>query len=300
MALPVFLLDRLQAQYGAETANRILDGYAVQRAVTLRANTLRATAVQVADALRRADIGFDTVPWSDTAFLLRDVREEAVRRLPLYEEGDVYLQSLSSMLPPVVLAPAEGCDILDMTAAPGSKTTQMAALTGNRAFITACERDPVRAERLRYNLQKQGATRVSVLVADARKLDSFLSYDSILLDAPCSGSGTLSLSNEKGLQAFSEALVRNSAKLQTALLAKALSLLKPGHEMVYSTCSILAEENENVVKRVIGGVAEVVPIAFDGMDELPLLPTAIPGALCVCPTERYEGFFLVKLRKKKK
>ena len=297
--IPAFLTERLQAQYGAEAASRIAEGYAAQRAVTLRVNTLRSTPEQVGQALQNAAIGYDGVPWSKEAFVLHGVREEAVRRLSLYDEGGVYLQSLSSMLPPIVLAPAEGSDILDMTAAPGSKTTQLCALTGGRAFITACERDPVRAERLRYNLQKQGCSRVSVLVADARKLDSFLSYDSILLDAPCSGSGTLSLSNEKGLRAFSEALVRNSAKLQAALLSKALTLLKPGHEMVYSTCSVLAEENEDVVRRVIGQTAEVVPVTFEGCDDLPLLPTKIPGALCVCPTERYEGFFLVKLRKRK-
>ena len=114
MVLPVFLTERLQAQYGAETAARIMDGYAAQRAVTLRANTLKASPVQVADALQSAGIGFDTLPWSGTAFLLRDVREDAVRRMPLYDEGGMYLQSLSSMLPPIVLAPAEGSDILDI------------------------------------------------------------------------------------------------------------------------------------------------------------------------------------------
>lgn len=77
------------------------------------------------------------------------------------------------MLPPLALAPQEGADILDMAAAPGGKTAQMAAMTGNRANITACEINQIRAEKLKYNLEKQGATRVNIMVRDARKLEDF-------------------------------------------------------------------------------------------------------------------------------
>ena len=295
--IPDFLKNRLAVQYGEETAQRILDGYTVRRRVSLRVNRLKTTPEAVKAALDAAGIGYETVLWSEDALLLTDADETAVRALPPYEEGQIYLQSLSSQLPPIALAPKAGYDILDMAAAPGGKTTQMAALTGGKSFITACEKDAVRAERLRYNLQKQGATRVSVLVTDARKLDVHLSYDAILLDAPCSGSGTLSEAHPNGIRAFSEALVRNSATLQATLLEKAVALLKPGHEMVYSTCSILKEENEEVVKRVQKAV-EILPVELAGKEDLSLLPTAIPEAVCVCPNERYEGFFLVKLRKK--
>ena len=95
------------------------------------------------------------------------------------------------MIPPLVLAPRQGETVLDMAAAPGGKTTQMAALSGNAALITACEKNRIRAERMQFNLQRQGATRVSVMVEDARRLDDLFSFDRILLDAPCSGSGTI-------------------------------------------------------------------------------------------------------------
>ena len=114
------------------------------------------------------------------------------------------------MLPPIILEPKEGENILDMAAAPGGKTTQMAALTNNKAFITAVEKNKIRAERLKYNLQKQGVGCVNVMLEDARKLSDFFSFDKILLDAPCSGSGTMSIFDKN----FNEELIKRSSKIQ--------------------------------------------------------------------------------------
>ena len=123
--------------------------------------------------------------------IIEDAREPEIQELPIYKEGGIYLQSLSSMLPPLFLGPKAGESVLDMAAAPGGKTTQMAAMTGNQAQITACEKNKARSEKLKYNLEKQGASGTYVMVEDARKLDDFFSFDRILLDAPCSGSGTV-------------------------------------------------------------------------------------------------------------
>ena len=97
---------------------------------------------------------------------------------------------------------------------------------------------------------------------------------------------------------FSKQLIDRSSSVQKTLLSKAIKLLKPGHEMVYSTCSILSCENEDIVAHSIKNEnVEIVPIHFEGMEELPLLPTKINGTLCICPTELYEGFFVAKIRK---
>ena len=298
--IPAFLTQMLLAQYGEETAAQIMAGYEARRAVTLRANTLKTDGQAVREALAAAGIGWEAVPWSEEAMILPEVREDAVQALALYERGEVYLQSLSSMIPPLVLEPkAEEC-ILDMAAAPGGKTTQMAAISGNLAQITACEKNKIRADRLKFNLERQGASRVTVMQTDSRQLDDFFRFDKILLDAPCSGSGTLSTA-PNGAKGFSKELIERSVKTQEALLKKALTLLKPGHEMVYSTCSILEKENEGVLRRVLPGAqAEIVPIDAARFAGMPLLPVTLPGTLCICPDALYEGFFVAKIRKKDK
>ena len=181
-------------------------GYAAQRAVSFRVNTLKATVPAVLEQLQTAGIATTPVAWSETAFFCTDSTKEAqLQALSCYENGEIYLQSLSSMLPPIVLQPQPKQEILDMTAAPGGKTTQMAAMTQNQANIMACELHAIRAEKLKYNVEKQGAKRVTVSVTDARRLSPYFSFDRILLDAPCSGSGTLSLHTGAGLQNFSPA-----------------------------------------------------------------------------------------------
>ena len=175
----------------------------------------------------------------------------------------------------------------------------MAAITDNKAHITACEMNTIRAERLKYNIEKQGASSVYCMVKDARNIDDFFSFDQILLDAPCSGSGTLNINDDKLKKYFTEKLIQKSVKAQTALLRKAIKILKPGHEMVYSTCSILQEENENVVNEILkNGNIEIVQIENEFVKDLPLLPTKIDGTLCIMPNELFEGFFVAKLKKK--
>lgn len=296
MNIPAFLTEKLTAQYGEETARRIFAGFEAKRKTTLRVNRLKAEPEQIVSALTDAGISVKTVPWSEDALILENADEEAVAALPMFERGEIYMQSLSSMIPPLVLGAQAGENVLDMAAAPGGKTTQIAALTRGGAMITACERNKMRAERLSYNVKKQGANRVTVMNMDARQLDDFFAFDRVLLDAPCSGSGTVT---EGSRGQFSKEYLDRTVKMQKTLLDKAIRLLKPGRELVYSTCSVLKEENEEVVAAALkkDGV-QLVPIDADAFEGVPLLPTAFPGVMCVCPDERYEGFFVAKMRKK--
>ena len=198
MNIPAFLTERLTAQYGEETARRIAAGFEAGRKTTLRVNRLKAEPAQIAAALADAGISARRVPWSEDALVLEGAGEAAVAALPMFENGEIYMQSLSSMIPPLVLGAQAGENVLDMAAAPGGKTTQIAALTGGGALITACERNKMRAERLEYNVKKQGASRVTVMNMDARQLDDFFAFDRVLLDAPCSGSGTVTEGSFQG------------------------------------------------------------------------------------------------------
>lgn len=300
MNVPEFLINMLEEQYGEKVTNTILQGYQAKRKTTLRVNTIKTTNREIKEKLKKANIPFEEVVWNENAIILQDMDENQIRKLGMYENGEIYLQSLSSMLPPMILEPKEKENILDMAAAPGSKTTQIAAMTNNQCMITACEMNGVRAERLKYNLEKQGVTCSYVMVTDARRLDDFFSFDRILLDAPCSGSGTLYGYDEKLKKTFTTKLIQKSMESQIALLKKAIRLLKPGKEMVYSTCSILTNENEDVIEKVLkGGNVEIVPINLEGdLADIPLLPVKIPGTVCVCPNELFEGFFIARIRKK--
>ena len=194
------------------------------------------------------------------------------------------------------MEPKEYEDILDMAAAPGGTTTEIAALTNNNSKITAVEFNKIRAEKLRYNIKKQGCSKVYVLEADSIKLDDFFKFDNILLDAPCSGSGTLDLNNDRTFKYFTEKLIKKSSETQFELLKKALTILKAGKTMIYSTCSILSIENEDVVSKVMKQFnCEIVPINVEGVE---LLPTKIEGTMVVCPNELYEGFYIAKIKKK--
>ncbi len=297
--VPDFLYKLLLEQYGEKITNNIIQGYLEKRPVTLRVNTLKTNVDNIKKALNESNIKYKEVIWSKDALIIEEADENKIRELNIYNNGEIYLQSLSSMLPPIILSPKENENILDMAAAPGGKTTQVSALSNGKALITACEKNKVRSERLKYNIEKQGANGICVLVEDARKLNSFLSFDKILLDAPCSGSGTICLNDEKLEKYFKEELIERSSRVQFELLKKAVEILKPGHEMIYSTCSILKNENENNLLKILkSGKVEIVPISEEIFRDIQVLPVTIEGTICVCPSKLYEGFFIAKLRKK--
>ena len=296
--LPEFLYKMLINEYEENDVKRIIEGYSYKRPVTIRANTLKTNADDVKRKLDEAKIKYEDVTWWDNAFVIENDKSE-IENLEMYQNGEIYMQSLSSMIPPIILEPKEEENILDMAAAPGGKTTEISMLTNGNSYITACEKNKIRADRLKYNLDKQGARGVGVLVEDARKLNNFLSFDRILLDAPCSGSGTLFIDDENLQKYFNKDLVERSSKLQFDLLKKAVQILKPGHEMIYSTCSILKEENEENVKKILNtNKVEIVKIEDKIFNEVPQLPVTIDGTKCICPSRLYEGFYIAKLRKK--
>ena len=285
--LPDFFMERLYKEYNEEQANQIIEGYKLERKLTFRVNTIKTTAEEIEQRLVENGIMYKKVKWSKEAFIILNRNEEEIQKLEMYKNGEIYLQSLSSMLPPIILNPAEKTDILDMTSAPGGKTTQIAALTNNNANITACEMSKI----IKIGLS------VGDTIRNARNLDNFFSFDQILLDSPCSGSGTINMNNTDLNKYFTLELVEKCKKTQRSLINKAVQILKGGKELVYSTCSILKEENEEIVKTIMNKGMEIVPIEFEGKEILPQLPTTIDGTLCICPTQEYEGFFIAKLRK---
>ena len=289
--IPEFLEKLLINQYGKDLTNKILEGYKTKRNPSLRINSIKTNKEKIKKELDKISIKYKDVNWYEDALILEN---DNIRKLDIYKNGEVYMQNLSSMIPPIVLEPKQE-KILDMAASPGGKTTEIYNLSNKEALITAVEKNPIRSQRLKYNLEKQG-TIATILNEDATKLDEFYRFDKILLDAPFSGSVTLNI-YDKSLEHFSEKLLNNCIKTQEQLLEKALQILKKGNTMVYSTCSILYEENEQQLEKLINqNIIEIIPIDVI-FEDMPKLPTKIKGTICVCPNNLYEGFFISKIKK---
>ena len=299
-SFPTFLVNKLITEYGENTYNQIINGYTKKRKVSIRVNTLKNSINKIKKGLDLNNIEYKESCFWENGLIIENVNEEAIRNLGFYENGEIYLQSLSSMLPPLILDPKENDDILDMTAAPGSKTTEMAIISNNKSHITACEINRVRFERLKYNLEKQGAKCVFAMQKDARQIDDFFAFDKILLDAPCTGTGTISINDKNLNKIYTKELLAKSTKSQKALISKAIKVLKKGGELIYSTCSVLKEENEDIIDELLksNNNLELVKICLKNLEKLPQLPTSLEGTICIMPTEEYEGFFVAKLRKK--
>lgn len=290
MQIPEFLYNNLVNDYGEEIALKIIDRFKLKRVVSLRVNTLKSNKEEVMKILSDNGISFKEVNYIPFALII-ECDESRIRELDIYKEGKVYLQSLSSMMPPLYLDLEEKSSILDMAASPGGKTSEICALMNNNISVTACEVNPIRLDRLKFNLDKLGCKNVATLKVDARNLDQYFSFDNILLDSPCSGAGTI---EESDFSKINEKLVTNITKTQEALLRKALSVLKSGKTMIYSTCSILKCENEEIINKMMKEFnIEIVPLET----EFETLPSSIDGVLTIIPSEETEGFFIAKIKK---
>ncbi|HEX8645933.1 MAG TPA: 16S rRNA (cytosine(967)-C(5))-methyltransferase RsmB [Thermoleophilaceae bacterium] len=202
----------------------------------LRVNALRATREEARAAIGAATSTVDDLPEA----LILDEPFDA-HGSEAFARGLVMPQSRGSMLVSRTLGPRPGERVLDMTAAPGAKTTHLAALMENRGEVVALELNPRRAEELRANAERLGATIVDVRTQDAREPAAGGPFDRILLDAPCSDLGTLQ-SRPDARWRKSPAAIEELAELQGQLLDAALGQLAPGGTLVYSTCTISPRE----------------------------------------------------------
>ena len=271
----------------------IIDGLSKNRYQSFRVNNLKGNKNEVLEYLNTNNIEYEISNLYDNCFIIKS--NVNLYDNELFKEGKIYLQSISSQIPPLFMDLETANDILDMCSAPGGKTSLIADLCQNKKSIMAVEANKIRAEKLKYNLNLLGA-KANVLVSDASKLDSFFRFDTILLDAPCSGSGTIDINNEKDMKNFSLLLVKNSSNIQKKLIKKAIEILKPGCSMIYSTCSILKEENEEVLKTILNKNVILEKIDLD-IDKSNLLPSNYKEVITIKPNEYYEGFFVAKIKK---
>ncbi|GFR34972.1 RsmB/NOP family class I SAM-dependent RNA methyltransferase [Thermobrachium celere] len=303
--LPGEFIEFIYEEFSAGTADKMLYSFMGDRYTTLRVNTIKYDINSLMEYFKKENIKFDRVPWYKDALIIKNADEKDLEKLDVYKNGYIYIQSLPSMIPPLVLDPKQGEKILDMTAAPGSKTTQMAAMMNNEGYILANELDKIRCERLKYNVELQGAKIVEVINGRGEQLGEKYKeeFDRVLLDAPCSGEGRFNINDVKSYRFWSVKEVNRLSNLQKKLLVSAFKALKKGGILVYSTCTLNKKENEEVVDWALNNLdLEIMDIdlkingAIQAFSEG--FNKSISKAIRVLPSKELEGFFVCKFKKK--
>jgi len=264
-----WLVERWQARWGISRTAQLLDWNNQPPPIYARLNELKTGAARLAARWEQEGLEFEERVWDWTGprlvFELR--RHPPLATLGSFQDGWFYVQDPSTLLAVRQLDPQPGETILDLCAAPGGKTTHIAQRMGNRGRIAARDNQPERLKLLEENCRRLGATCVELAAAPGL-------FDRILIDAPCSNTGVLRRRIDARWRLQPEEIKRLS-KAQLALLSQAATELKPGGTLVYSTCSLESEENEEVVRRFL----EEQP-AFELENERQLLPfvEAVDGA----------------------
>lgn len=302
--LPKDFIEDIYNNYTPLTVDKILSGMLGDRKTTVRVNTLKSNVQDVIREFKENNIKFDRIEWYKDALVIKNVKEKELQNLEIYQKGGIYLQSLSSMIPPLVLNPKPNEKVLDLTAAPGSKTTEISALMENKGYILANELDSIRCERLRYNIEMQGANIVEVINKRGEKVgeEHKEEFDKVLLDAPCSGEGRFLGNSPKTYRTWSKKTVNELAKLQKKLLKSAYEALKPGGVLVYSTCTLNKKENEEVLEWALENLElKLLDINLDLREKLQGfnkgLNKEISKAIRILPSKNMEGFFIAKFKK---
>lgn len=304
--LPPRYLERLRLILPEGRFEACVESMAREPATTFRVNPLKATTAQAVEALVAEGLELTPLAWKEDAFVVPHQQRRALTESAACREGWIYIQNPASMVPPLVLDPQPGEWVLDLTAAPGSKTLQLAAMMQGEGRLSAVEAVRDRFFRLRANLEAHGASWVQLYLKDGTGVGRTCPewFDRVLLDAPCSGEGRINARYPETYAYWSEAKIREMSRKQKRLLSSAAKALKPGGVLVYSTCSLAPEENELVVAQALGWGLEVEPIAApcEGLPGLTQwqgkeLPPELVGCLRLVPDGLLEGFFVCRMRK---
>jgi len=288
----------------AEDADRLFEYSRKPLRKSIRVNTLKTGKTKLITALESKGFRLEQIPWTKEGFW---VEGEGLGDTLEHFLGHYYIQEASSMIPPLELAPECGDLVLDAAAAPGGKTTHMASLMENTGCILANEPDSRRIKALKFNLGKLGVLNTLTSSVDfSKKIDYKSRFDRILLDAPCSCEGQFR-KNPQALEQWSLHKIHRCSGLQKKMIENALSLLKVDGLLVYSTCTLAPEENEEVVDYALKNfnlkVEEIITPGFRrrrGVAEWGGRSYSSEVGKCarIHPQDNdSEGFFLAKLKK---
>ena len=215
----------------------------------IRINTLKKSVEEIKKQLEYLNL--KSIPWFKEGFFVES-EEKTLGNLYEHKVGYIFVQEAASMIPPVILDPKKEDTILDACAAPGSKSTQIAQMINNQGIIIANDKTTSRIKALSANMQRMGVTNTIITISDVRKISH--PFTKILLDAPCSSTGTIRGFNQKTIKTvktYKPNLIKSIAGIQKNLIKHAYGILEPKGTLVYSTCSLEPEEDEGIIQHLL-------------------------------------------------
>lgn len=275
----------------------------VRQDKSIRVNTLKISVSSFVSRMK--SLKLKQIPWCAEGFFVNSERTD-LGNLAEHGLGYFYVQEASSMVPVEILNPKPGDIVLDMAAAPGSKSTQIASKLKNKGFLVANDVNYNRMKALTMNMQRCGVLNYISTLKEGRFFRGF-SFDKILLDAPCSGTGTLSKSPRTTLE-WNPYGIRRLAGIQKQLIKAAFENLKVGGSMVYSTCTLEPEEDEGVVSYLLDNFsnAKVQKVSLGGLKTSKAVTSfgkkefdpLVKNCLRIWPQDnKTDGFFVAKIKK---
>lgn len=308
--LPAEFIERLRRILGGDMFCSAIESFSAIKPTSFRVNRLRAEPDQIRDELKHLGIDPQPVSWSDVAYQVAPQERRLLTESDPFRSGRIYVQNLASMLAPLALAVQAGETILDLAAAPGGKTLQMAAMMENTGTISAVEAIRSRFFKLQANLKLHGATNVATYLKDGRTVGHKTPerFDRVLLDAPCSSEARFRSGDAATTAYWSLRKIKEASRKQIGLIRSALHALRPGGILLYCTCSFAPEENEAVVHTLLetfNGKVEVLPLELPVENVMPGLTSwgkrsydkSLSRAVRVLPTSEMDAFFLCRIYK---
>ena len=249
-SFPQWMVERFIRQYGLEDAERLCEWYNQPAAMWIRTNTLNTTRAELKQILEKE--GLTVSESRHTPEGLKIENAVNLHKLKSFQQGLFTVQDESSMLVALAAEPAPGQRVLDVCSAPGGKTTHMAQLMKNKGTIYACDIHKHRLDLIAENCKRLGISNVELVQQDGTKLTKRWQepFDVVLCDVPCSGLGVLGRRADARWAKESEDIA-GLCKIQKKILEEAAQLVVPGGTLIYSTCTIAPEENQEMVKAFI-------------------------------------------------
>lgn len=289
----------IKKSYGKDRAPSIARALLEPSPLAIRVNTLKTDAGMLRNELELENFTVSESSFMDDALIIKPTGDSpSIEKSLAFRNGDFMVQGEAAQLASLIAEPKKGMRILDCCAAPGGKSTHMAALTCNEASITALDINKSRVELINENAGRLGVASIEAKVADSTDFSDDEGFDLVLCDAPCSGLGIMGGKPDIRLTITYERIEEIKVK-QKQILNNVGRLVKPGGTLVYSTCTINRGENEEQVESFLAENKDFEANSFDNILPERLKSRPNNGMLTLLPDEDgCEGFFIARLRRK--